>query len=67
MRLSNQVNKGSPIKCILLKQNAILILFAIFLFLFLNYKNLLAQENFEVIENEESAKKIKASKKQIKK
>ena len=71
MRLSNQVNKGSPIKCILLKQNAILILFAIFLFLFLNYKNLLAQENFEVIENEESAKKInkteKTSRKIIKK
>jgi hypothetical protein len=71
LRLSSQVNKGSPRKCILLKQNAILILFAFFLFVLLNHKNLLAQDTFEVMENEESAKKInkteKSSRKIIKK
>jgi len=71
LRLSSQVNKGSPRKCILLKQNAILILFAFFLFVLLNHNNLLAQDTFEVIENEESAKKInkteKSSRKIIKK
>jgi len=58
LSLSGQANKGFLVKCILLKQNAILILFVIFLFVFFNYKNLLAQDSFEVIENEESAKKI---------
>ncbi len=57
------VNKGLMAKCILIIQNAIPIFLSI-LFLFFTYQlDLNAQENFEILESEESAKKINKSNK----
>ena len=61
------VNKGLTSKCISYIRNAIHCSLLFFLLIFFNSNLISAQENFEVIENEESAKKINKSEKTSKK
>ncbi len=61
------VNKGLTSKCISYIRNAIHCSLLFFLLIFFNSNLISAQENFEVIENEETAKKINKSEKTSKK
>ena len=61
------VNKGLTSKCISYIRNAIHCSLLFFFLIFFNSNLISAQENFEVIENEESAKKINKSEKTSKK
>ncbi len=61
------VNKGLTSQCISYLRNAIRFSLLFFLLIFFTSNLISAQENFEVIENEESAKKINKSEKTSKK